>query len=93
MLNETKKIKSFKYTISICGVLFQKLNNEQTKITDRWNNIEPTINFTHELGNINTLEFFDILLINVNKELEFKVHRKSTNKNDYTHFKFHHNKT
>ena len=48
---------------------------------DRLNNIEPII-----LENNNNLSFLDILLINNNNKLEFKVHHKSTYKNDHMHF-------
>ena len=41
-----------------------------TKVTDKLNNIEPTIDFTYE-QETNILPFSDILLINNNK-LEFK---------------------
>ena len=47
---------------------------------DSVNNIEPTIGFTYELENNNTLPFLDILLINYKNELEFKLHHKSTHK-------------
>ena len=45
---------------------------------DRLNNIEPNIDFTYEQEVNNTLLFFDILQINNNNELKFKVHHKST---------------
>ena len=47
-------------------------------ITDRLNNVEPSITFPNELKYNSTLTFLDILLIrNINK-LEFKVYRKTT---------------
>ena len=53
-------------------------------ITDKLNNVEPSLKFTYEL-------FLDILLLrNINK-LEFKVYRKPTCKNDHIHFYSHHN--
>ena len=55
------------------------------------NNTDPTIDFTDKLETNNTLPLLDILLINNNK-LEFKVHHKSTYKNDYIHFYSHHKK-
>ena len=45
-----------------------------------------TLTFTDELENNNTLPFLDILLINNNNKLEFKVHHKSTDENDHIHF-------
>ena len=60
-------------------------------ITDRLNNVEPSIKFTYELEYNSTLPFLDILLIrNINK-LEFKIYRKSTCKNDHIQFYSHHN--
>ena len=56
---------------------------------DRLNNAGPTIDFTYELENKNTLPFLDISLIYNNSKLEFKVHYKSTNKNDHIHFHSH----
>ena len=71
-------------------LLIYPQNNELTKITDRLNKIEPTIDFAYE-QETNTLPFLDILLINDSNKLEFNVHHKSTNKNDYIHFYSHHN--
>ena len=60
-------------------------------ITDRLNNVEPSIKFTYELEYNYTLPFLDILLIrNINK-LEFKVYRKPTCKNGHIHFYSYHN--
>ena len=60
-------------------------------ITDRLNNVKPSIKFIYELEYNSTLPFLDILLIrNVNK-LEFKVYRKPTCKNDHIHFYSHPN--
>ena len=54
-------------------------------ITDKLNNVKPSLKFTHELEYNCTLPFLDILLImNINK-LEFKVYRKTTCKNDHIH--------
>ena len=58
-------------------------------ITDRLNNVEPSIKFTYELENNSTSPFLDILFIkNINK-LEFKVYRK----NGHIHFYSRHNNT
>ena len=60
-------------------------------ITDRLNNVEPSIKFTYELESNNTLPFLDILLIrNINK-LKYKVYHKPTFKNDHIQFYSHHN--
>ena len=48
-------------------------------------NIKPAIDLTYEQETDNTLPFFDILLINNNKQ-EFKVNLKSANKNDHIPF-------
>ena len=66
-------------------------NNDFTKITDRLNNVEPSINFTYKQENNNTLNFLDILLINNKNKFEFKVHHESPNKKDDIHFYSHHN--
>ena len=50
------------------------------------NQVEPSVNFKYELEKNNLLPFLDILLINNNKKLEFKVYHKINNKNDYIHF-------
>ena len=49
--------------------------NDFAKITDRLNNIEPTIDFTYELeNNNNNLSFLNILLINNNNKLTICYH-------------------
>ena len=67
-------------------LLIYPWNYDLIKITDRLNNILPTIDFIYELKTNNTLLFEDILLINHNNKLEFKVHLKSTNKIFHIHF-------
>ena len=60
-------------------------------ITDKLNNVEPSLKFTYELEYNYTLPFLDILLIrNINK-LELKVYHKPTCENDHIHFYSHHN--
>ena len=49
---------------------------------DRLNDIEPT----YERETNYTLDFLNIFLINNWNKLEFKLHDKSTNKNDHIHF-------
>ena len=49
------------------------------------------IDFTYEQENNNTVAFLDILLINNNNKLEFKVYYKSSNKHDHMNFYAHHN--
>ena len=63
-------------------------------ITDRLNNVEPSIKFTYELESNCTLPFLDILVIrNINK-LEFLVYRKPTCKNIHIHvYSYHNNNT
>ena len=47
-----------------------------TKIMDRLNKIEPIIDFTYKLEANNVLHFLDILQINNDNKLEFKIHYK-----------------
>ena len=79
----------FRYIDDILFIYPQDL--DLNSITDKLNNVEPSLKFTHELEYNCTLPFLDILLIrNINK-LEFKVYRKTTSKNDHIHFYSHHN--
>ena len=88
----------FKYIIPNTAHYFRYINDilliypqdlDLHSITDRLNNVEPSIKFTYELEYNSTLPFLDILLIrNINK-LEFKVYRKPTSKNDHIHFYSH----
>ena len=80
----------FRYIDDILLIYPQDLDLHS--ITDRLNNLEPSIKFTYELEFNNTLPFLDILLRNINK-LEFEVYRKPTFKNDQIHFNSHHNNT
>ena len=50
------------------------------------NKVKPSINFTYKFEKNNSLHFLDILLINNNNKLEFKVYDKINNKNDFIHF-------
>ena len=54
-------------------------------------NFENSINFTDEKESNTTISFLDILIIESQSSLTFKVSRKPTNKNDYVHFYTHHN--
>ena len=79
----------FRYIDDILLIYPQGLNLHS--ITDKLNNVEPSLKFTYELDYNYTLPFLDILLIrNINK-LEFMVYRKPTCKNDPIHFYSHHN--
>ena len=79
----------FRYINNILLIYPQDLSLHS--ITDRLNNVEPSIKFTYELEYNSTLPFLDILLIrNINK-LEFKVYRKPTCKNNHIHFYSHYN--
>ena len=71
-------------------LLIYPRNNDLTKSAYILNKIEPTIDYPYELDNNTTLTFLNILLMNNNK-LKFKVHHKSTNKNDHRDFYSHHN--
>ena len=79
----------FRYIDDVLLIYPQDL--ELHSITDKLNNVEPSLKFTYELEYNYTLPFLDILLIrNINK-LEFKVYRKPTCKNDHIHFYSHPN--
>ena len=79
----------FRYIADILFIYPQDLGLHS--ITDKLNNVEPSLKFTYELEYNCTLPFLDILLIrNINK-LEFKVYRKTTCKNDHIHFYSHQN--
>ena len=79
----------FRYINDILFIYPQDL--DLNSITDKLNDVEPSLKFTHELEYNCTLPFLDILLIrNINK-LEFKVYRKTTCINDHIHFYSHHN--
>ena len=83
----------FKYIIPNTARYFRYIDNillihpqdlDLHSITDRLNNVEPSIKFTYEVESNSTLPFPDILLIrNINKQ-EFKVYHKPTCKNDHT---------
>ena len=57
------------------------------------NSIEPTIKFTFEMENNNTLPFLDVQIIRIRNKLTFDVYRKPTNKEGYIHFLSSHNET
>ena len=79
----------FRYIDDILLIYPQDLDFHS--ITDRLNNVEPSIKFTYQLGSNNALPFLDILLIRDINKLEFKVYHKPTCKNDHIHFSSHHN--
>ena len=83
-----KDAQYFRYIDDTLIIYPSKINI--TKITNRLNDIEPTIQFTHELEFNNSLPFLDISLIKNNNALEFKVHHKPTAKNDHIHYYSHH---
>ena len=79
----------FRYIDDLVLIYSQDLDLHS--ITDRLNNVEPSIKFTYKLEYNNTFPFLDILFIkNINK-LKSKVYRKPTRKNDHIHFYSHHN--
>merc|ERR1711942_318289 len=55
------------------------------------NDVEPSIKFTFELENNNSLPFLDILIHKHDTGLLYSVYRKPTNKDDFIHFFSHHN--
>ena len=79
----------FRYIDDILLIWPQDL--ELHSITDRLDNVEPSIKFTYKLESNSNLPFLDILLIRIINKLEFKVYRKPTCKNDQIHFYSHHN--
>ena len=80
----------FRYIDDILIFLPQNIKIEE--ITEKLNNVEPSINFTYEEESNNTILFLDILIIKSRNNLTFKVYGKPTNKIDYMHFYSHHNK-
>ena len=79
----------FRYIDDILLIYPQDLDLHS--ITNRLNNVEPSIKFTYELEYNRTLPFLDILLIkNINKQ-QFNVYCKPTWKTDYIHFYSHRN--
>ena len=79
----------FRYIDDILLIYPQDLNF--LSITGRLNNVEPSLKFTYKIEYNYTLPFLDSLLIRHINELEFKVYRKPTCKNDHIHFYSHHN--
>ena len=96
---EFLKSGPFKYIIPNTACYFRYIDDilliypqdlDLHSITDRLNNVEPSIKLTFELESNSTLPFLDIILIrNINKQ-EFKVYHKPTCKNDLIHFYSHH---
>ena len=84
-----KDIHFFRYIADILIIYLNKYNIET--ITNKLNNIQLTINLTYEFKKDNSLPFLDILLINKNDKLEFKVHHKTNNRNNYIHYFSNHN--
>ena len=78
----------FRYIDDILLICPQNL--ELHSITDRLNNVEPSLKFIYELEYNYTRLFLDILLIRKINKLESKVYRKPTCKNDHIHFYSHH---
>ena len=69
---------------------FPPQNIKIKEIAEKLNNVDPSINFTHEKESNNPIPFPDILIIKSQNSLTFKVCRKPTNKNDHIHFYSHH---
>ena len=85
-------IQYFRYSDDIL-IIYPKVHNIPS-IVQKLNHVEPIINFTYELEKNNSLLFLDILLINSNNKLKFKVYHYVNNKNDNIHFYSNHsNKT
>ena len=81
----------FRYIDDILIFLPQNIKIED--IAEKLNNIEPSINFTTEKESNNTIPFLDILIIQPQNSITFKVYCNPTNKNDYIYFyPRHHNK-
>ena len=77
-------IQYFSYINDILIINAKEHNIPQ--IVQKLNQVEPSINFTNKFEKNNSLPFLDILLINNNNKLEFKVYHKINNKNDLIHF-------
>ena len=68
----------FRYIDDI--LIFLPQNIKIKNITEKLNNTELSINFTHEKESNNTIPFYDILLIKSQNNLTFKVYRQPINK-------------
>ena len=65
-------------------------NTNLPHLVQRLNDVEPTINFTYEVEQNDTIPFLDILIHNSHPHLSFEVYRKPTYKNDLINFFSHH---
>ena len=79
----------FRYNDNI--PIFWAQNIKIEEITEKLNNVELSINLTHEKESNNTIPFLDILIIKSHNNLTSKVYHKPTNKNNYIHLYSHHN--
>ena len=70
-------------------IIYPRQTNLENLVT-RLNDVEPTIKFTHEDENDDTLPFLDVRLHRTENKLKFSVFRKITNKDDHIHFYSHH---
>ena len=61
----------FRYIDDILIFLFQNIKIEE--IAKKLNNVEPTIKFKYEKESNNTIPFLDILIINSQNGLTFKI--------------------
>ena len=77
-------IQYFRYIDDIL-IIYPK-EHSIPQIVQKLIQVEPSINFKYELEKNNSLLFLDILLINNNNKLEFKVYHKINNKNAYKVF-------
>ena len=68
----------FRYSNDILIFLPQNIKIEA--IAENINNVEPSINIPKEKKSNNTVPFLDILIINSQNSLNFKVYSKPTNK-------------
>ena len=73
-------IQYFTYIDDIL-IIYPKEHNIP-QIIQKLSQVEPSINFTSRLEKNDSLPFLNILLINNNNKLEFKVYHKINNKND-----------
>ena len=77
-------IQYFRYIDNIL-IIYPKEHNIPS-IIQKLNQVDPNITFTYEPEKNSSLPYQDILLINNNNKLGFKVYHKINNENDYIHF-------
>ena len=76
--------KWYRYVDDIIALINSNFNVEN--FLKELNDLVPSIQFTLEKENNNTIAFLDILVIRSNNSFKFKIYRKPTNNLSYVHF-------